>query len=646
LSIRISPTRRARRTLLALCLTAVAVPAGAQRTDDNAVTSADDAFGTSVGNYGIGLYNPFDVRGFSAVDAGNIRLDGLYIDRQSGFTAHLVAGSTIRVGLSAQGYPFPAPTGIADFRLRKGGDQWIFSPAVNVGPFGTREIEFDAQMPLAPTLSLAAGAGFYYNQFETGIDQSAWSAAISARWRPTERIEIVPFASRVDYWGGEAFPLIFTDGTHLPTKFARGRFYGQEWAENEGINDNHGIVSSFGLSKSLTLRAGLFRSAARVDTAFAEIFADARQDGTARHFIVANPPLKFASWSGEARLSQVLTEGPRRHVVHLSARGRDQKRRYGGGDFVDLGLGTLGEPNPLPEPAFAFGPQTEDRIRQTTFGIAYEGRWRDAGELILGLQKTDYEKRIEAPAVPETISRDSPWLFNAGAAAYVTGRLSLYASYTRGLEEGGVAPSSAVNRDEAAPALRTEQKDAGLRYELSDNLRFVAGVFDVRKPYYSVDSTNLYRRLGEVRNRGVELSLAGTVAPGLSTVLGAVLLDPEVSGEEVDRGLIGSRPLGSARRTAILNVDYRPPWARDLSVDATVTNYSRRVASADNQLHIPGRAVLDLGGRYRFKVGDAPATLRIAVANVFNKFGWRVDGSGIFSHNAQRRFSLSLAADI
>ena len=43
---------------------------------DNAVTSADDAFGNNVGTENIGLYNALEVRGLSAIDAGNVRLDG------------------------------------------------------------------------------------------------------------------------------------------------------------------------------------------------------------------------------------------------------------------------------------------------------------------------------------------------------------------------------------------------------------------------------------------------------------------------------------------------------------------------------------------------------------------------------------------
>ena len=92
-------------------------PAFAQRTDDNAVTAAEDAFGKSVGDQSIGIYSDSNVRGFSPIAAGNVRIDGLYFDVQGNLNSRLVIGSTVRVGISAQGYPFPAPTGIIDYEL-------------------------------------------------------------------------------------------------------------------------------------------------------------------------------------------------------------------------------------------------------------------------------------------------------------------------------------------------------------------------------------------------------------------------------------------------------------------------------------------------------------------------------------------------
>jgi iron complex outermembrane recepter protein len=69
------------------------------------VTSAADAFGSSVGNERVGIYNAFSARGFSPVQAGNVRLEGLYFDLQTGFSNRLISGINMRVGISAQGYP-------------------------------------------------------------------------------------------------------------------------------------------------------------------------------------------------------------------------------------------------------------------------------------------------------------------------------------------------------------------------------------------------------------------------------------------------------------------------------------------------------------------------------------------------------------
>lgn len=137
--------------------------------------------------------------------------------------------------------------------------------------------------------------------------------------------------------------------------------------------------------------------------------------------------------------------------------------------------------------------------------------------------------------------------------------LVVYASYTSGLEESGVAPFAAVNRGEAMPASRTEQLDAGLRYALTPRLRFIAGVFQVEKPYFNLDAANIFGPLGNVRHRGVEVSLTGSVfTDGLTVVGGVVMLQPRISGEPVARGIIGPIPVGQAPRTVQASFQYQP----------------------------------------------------------------------------------------
>jgi iron complex outermembrane recepter protein len=216
---------------------------------------------------------------------------------------------------------------------------------------------------------------------------------------------------------------------------------------------------------------------------------------------------------------------------------------------------------------------------------------------------------------------------------------------TRGLEESGTAPSNAANANEALPALRTRQMEAGLRYALPANMRLVAAMFDIRKPYFEIGTTdNVFRTLGNVRHRGVELSLSGEPVKGLNLVIGALLLQPRVTGEAVDDGRLGPKPIGRTS-TLIDNLDYRFPTFDALSLDIRLQYEGNRVANAENTLNIPARATIDLGARYRFKIGNSPATLRLSATNITNVYGWRVFSGGGFKSNAPRTSSLSLTAD-
>nr|WP_295372057.1 TonB-dependent receptor [uncultured Sphingosinicella sp.] len=625
-------------------LLASATPALAQRANENAVSSAQDAFGTSVGTERVGLYFPQSARGFSPVQAGNVRMNGMYFDYQADLNQRLISGSNVRVGLTAQGYPFPAPTGVADFSLRLPGKEAVASTVVGMGPFGGPRAEVDAQLPVTETLGVAAGVGVSDQELYYGGDQQVRTAAVIARWRPAETVEIIPFWSVQDESGMEAPPLIFTGGAYLPPQIERRRYFGPEWAQNAGQDFNYGLLATFS-SGDWTLRGGAFRSIAHDERNFIPLFLNTTPEGAADRVVLADQARRFASTSGELRLTRQLVEGDRLHELHLMTRGRIRDRRYGGGQKFEFGPGRIDEPVDAPEPTLTLGPQTTDQVRQLTAGLGYHGRWREVGELSLGIQRTFYEKATVLPSGALPLSESSPWLFNGTLSILASSALVFYAGYTKGLEESPVAPQIAVNRDEAPPAIITEQMDAGFRLNLSQSLRLVAGVFDVRKPYFALDPERVFRQLGVVRNRGIEVSLAGQVTPRLSVVLGGVFLDATVSGEQVDLGLIGRRPVNSIGRTITGALDWNLPWVKGLSVDLAYESTSDRVANAANTLVIPPRYVYSLGGRYRFDLFNKPATLRAQLATVNNNYGYLVFGEG-FYYNPPRRFQMSLTVDI
>ena len=209
-----------------------------------------------------------------------------------------------------------------------------------------------------------------------------------------------------------------------------------------------------------------------------------------------------------------------------------------------------------------------------------------------------------------------------------------------------VAPDVAINQGDAPPALRTRQSDVGLRYALPGNLRLVAGLFTISKPYYNLDPAQVFRELGSNSNRGAELSMAGPILPGLNVVAGAVLLDSRISGELVDAGLIGRRPVGTSRRKIIFDADWRLNGGTSpLSFDVSFNRQGAQMANAAGTLQAPGNNTIDLGMRYRFTAGPADALLRVQVNNVTNHYSWNVSSSGGFTYRPRRHFSVAFIAD-
>lgn len=637
--------RIAKLALLPMCL--LSGQAIAQRTDENAVTSAEDAFGKSVGDEQIGLYNPGLVRGFSPEAAGNIRLEGMYFDRRAFITERLIDGATMRVGISAQGYPFPAPTGIADYSLRKPGGEFIAAAALTYGPFGGRSAELDLQIPIdGEKLGATAGIGFYEDGSTFGSSPEFDTYGASLRYQPSKNFSVQPFWGRIYVRDEDVQPLIFSSGDFLPKKYKRSTFFGQKWAENKGQLETYGVVSKSRLA-DFDIAAGLFRSVSEFDKTHADLLFDTDALGNVGQRIIVSDRGDFSrSTSGEIRVSRAFVEGNRRHVLIGSIRGRTMKTAYGGSALIDLGSSVTGMPDFRTEPVSVFGPKTLDEVEQTNFGFGYELRWQNVGELSAGIQKARYSKLVTTPtgALPET--KDNPWLFSVNAAAYLSESLALFGGFTRGLEESDVAPANAINRNEAPPAIRTEQKDAGLRWTVSPNVSMILGLFDVKKPYFNLDSTSRFRELGEIRHKGIELSVSGEIAPGLRVVAGTVYLDARISGEEVRAGLIGSRPVGGFRLHTIANANWTFPWHKALTFTGRFERTSDRPANVQNTLFIPARWVGSLGARYRTTINKVPVLARFNVDNVLNTFGWAAGGSGFFINNGARRFSLSLAADL
>ncbi len=624
--------------------------AKAQRADENAVTAAEDAFGVSVGTERIGIYSDREVRGFSPVTAGNVRIEGVYIDLQGQLNSSLTEGNTIRVGLSALSYPFPAPTGIVDYRLRSGSGGASISPSVTLGTLGERSLEVQGHLPIfGEELTLSAAAALRRNPDGQNQFNRIFNFGIVPRWTPSDDVQLTP------YWGysrnrQDVKPVVFVSGFFLPPEVGP-ESYGQRWTDQDRVQENIGLLGSFNLSNSLTLRTGVFRSRVVLLENYSDLYRNTTPDGLADHVINANPETRRASSSGEARLMWRRRAGSLANTLHVMVRGRQAMSRYGGSSSVAFGKAKIGEFVPLAQPAFAFGRQSQDHVEQFTGGMGYEGVLAGVGQISVGVQRSSYTKDVSSPTNGASSITTRPWLFNASTAVNLTRRLALYGGYTRGMEESGTAPDTAANRGQPLSSAITSQREFGFRYAIRPDLQLVGGLFELKKPYFSLNYENVFTDLGALINRGAEMSLAGALAPGLNVVAGAVWMEPRVTGPDVTLGRVGKRAVAQTRQLVRASFNYRLPFLTGVSLDAGI-DYSGSIAASvrpdpatGRQIEVPSRTEVDLGARYRFELRDAPAVLRLQIENVLNAGGWRPTSSGGFERESPRAVSIELATD-
>jgi iron complex outermembrane receptor protein len=635
------------RKVLAAAMACASSGAYAQaRSDENAVTQAEDAFGFAVGRESLGIYNAGNARGFSPTAAGNLRIDGLYFDQIFGLPDTLVDSVSIKVGLSAQGYPFAAPSGIVDYALRRPDPKPGASVIVNFDSYGTLGAEVSGSQPINGTLSLGYGVNATRLAFPDGTDNFNHTESLSLRWRPAAGIEILPFWSINNDYHDEAGTFYVPAGNYLPKLPRQAHNEGAKWADYRYTGLNAGVLASARLAENWLLRLGAFRSVNDTKHSYANLLLDEQPDGSGERVLYADPPTKLASNSGEIRLNHSIPDGPRLHVIHLSVRERDARREFGGSELIDFGPGQIGESVHAPRPdEFYFDPISHDRVKQTTIGVAYDGRWKHVGEISFGISQANFHKETAIPGVPVAVTRSKPLLYNATAAANLTKSTTVYVGYARGLEESGTAPPNAANRNEPLPAILTQQKDAGVRFAVTKNVKAVVGVFDLSRPYFGFDSRNVFKQVGTVESRGAEFSVSGSVTPRLDVVAGGVFLKPRVTASDTSDGTIGSKPVGLPTHLLNVNLNWRAPIVKGLELDMALVHRGRAPATTDNAVFIPARARVDLGGHYHFKLAKRSATFRLQMVNLFNNAGYGLAGSGIYTSNPARYVQGYLTVD-
>ncbi|TWI00276.1 iron complex outermembrane receptor protein [Luteimonas cucumeris] len=629
-----------------MAATASGVAAQAQ---DDVAGSADDAFGSRIGQESIGLYSESMVRGFDLQQAGNYRIEDVYFVRAAGPTDAIVASSQIRVGASALPIDFPAPSGIVQYRLlpgerERGRIEFGFQHLLDSNPrpylrgFFTRRSD-DGRFSLSGGLLGSPSARYMF-----GNEARYYGVGLVPRLRLGEHWQITGFHGLYVQRYQADVGFVAADGVRLP-QVERLRYLGQAWSRFDTRNVTSGaIVSSDARDNAWDYSLSTVRS--RVDRPRSDfnLFTgiDAAGRTSASTLVARDRGIDSQALEGIARRD--WTGERQRHELTLLARSRHSDYRNPRTTVLDVGNASIWGPVPqLPAPGDRAAGQGSTRIAQHEWGLGWRYQHRRGFAADIGIRRVVIDETVAQASGVRATRNSAQWLYNGSLVAPLSSRLTAFVAATRGIEEAGSAPENAANRFQVLPPVLARQSELGLKWQPVPTLSLIGTLFEIEKPEPGFDAGNVYRFLDDVRHRGVEVSLAGDVAEGLHVVAGASWMRMRLRGERVEAGEIGEQPVGRSAKLALASFDYAPTRWRGFSIDADATYYGPRFIDDRNRYRTPGYTLFNVGMRYRFAWNAVPAVLRLRVYNATDRYAWTVGGSGIQSYEPERRVMLSLA---
>lgn len=211
---------------------------------------------------------------------------------------------------------------------------------------------------------------------------------------------------------------------------------------------------------------------------------------------------------------------------------------------------------------------------------------------------------------------------SAALVLNATPEQSLYASFTQGLEHGGVAPFGTANQNQLLAPGRSTQYEIGYKAALHHDINFSIAAFRINKPLELINTDNLFTHQGEAVHRGIELSAQARVSPefNLQASVTAISAKQRDTG---DASLDDKRVTNVPEFKSTVYADYAPQQVAGLHLNATWQYASSKAFSPDNAITVPGYHVVNLGTRYSTQIAGTAITLRFNVDNVFDRLYWR-----------------------
>lgn len=227
----------------------------------------------------------------------------------------------------------------------------------------------------------------------------------------------------------------------------------------------------------------------------------------------------------------------------------------------------------------------------------------------------------------------------------LTPRASLYAGYSRGIENTGFAPYNAANAGQLLEPGVSRQTEAGVKYALLRDTLLQFACFDMTRASTAIDANNLFVLNGYSQYRGAEMSLAGSINEQWSLTASAMLMRARQL-NQANASTYDKEPANTPKKTASMFAQYRLAGVPGLSLSGGLYYTGGFAVNNQNQAWVGGHTSFSAGVQYVTRLAQKRLTLQLLGDNIGNKTYWGAANNGLLAMGTPRLFALNAKLDL
>ncbi len=267
---------------------------------------------------------------------------------------------------------------------------------------------------------------------------------------------------------------------------------------------------------------------------------------------------------------------------------------------------------------------------QTAFTVSDRVQFNDQWSTLLGGKLIHLDEQAYDPNGQQSRDTDLNKFLPQLALMYSpTLTTNLYASYAKGLSDGGEAPWFANNALEVLSPKNSEQYEIGVKQQIR-NFFVTAAIFDLKQDnQYSkvnADGTFDFVEQGEQHNQGIELGLTGALTDTLDVSSGVTYTKSRLVDIDTD-SYKGHQTQNVPKIRATAQLSYKVPSVEGLRLLTGMQYSSSKYANKDATAKVSGYSVFNIGAAYKTNFAGHETTFRLNIDNLFNKKYWRDVGA-------------------